>query len=154
MYVFPWTIVALPNQRWADSVFPNDSDSYEKLYLNILKMCMVDRENPIEAWNEYIKQNNFYKNELNRLQISKLYYHNSLGTNFSIELPEGNVWVNLDQSDSNKNNVLVNMPSYEIFTSPDYRTANGIVYSSRPRFYNDARIEDFLLHIRMGSCVL
>lgn len=152
-YVFPWTIVALPNQRWADLVFPNDSDSYEKLYLNILKMCMVDRENPIEAWNEYIKQNNFYNNELNRLQISKLYYRNSLGTDFSIGLPEGNVWVNLDQSDSNKNNVLVNMPSYEIFTSPDYRTANGIVYSSRPLFYNDARIEDFSITYKDGSAV-
>lgn len=152
-YVFPWTIVCLPNKRWADLVFPNDSRSYERLYLNILKMCMVDKENPIQAWNEYLKQNNIYKNELNRLEISKLYYRNSLGTDFSIEIPEGNKWMNIDKSELGGHGGFSNMPSYEIFNSPDCRTANGIVYASRPLFFNDVKIENFSIIYKDGVAV-
>ena len=56
-YKFPWCIIALPNERWAKSIFPNDKNAYEKLYLNIMKMCMIDKENPIQAWNDYIEKN-------------------------------------------------------------------------------------------------
>ena len=37
------------------------------------------------------------------------------------------------------NNGLVNMPSNEIFTTPDYRKTNGIVYGSRPLIYNGGK---------------
>ena len=152
-YKFPWCIIALPNERWAKSIFPNDKNAYEKLYLNIMKMCMIDKENPIQAWNDYIEKNNYYKNKLNELKITKMHYTNSLGTDFTLELPKKNIWENIDKVDISGGKVLVNMPSYETFTSPDYRKTNGIVYASKPLIYNGCYIEDFNLTFKDGKVV-
>ncbi len=152
-YTFPWCIIALPNERWAKSIFGDVEDAYEKLYLNIMKMCMVDQEDPIKAWEEYIGKNNYYKNRLNEMEIRSLHYRNSLGTDLTIGLPKTCKWINLDKTDAKGGIMISNMPSYEIFTTPDSRTTNGIVYSSRPLLYNDCLIDQFSIEFRDGKVV-
>lgn len=152
-YIFPWCIVALPNERWAKKIFPNEQNSYEKLYLNILKMCMIDKENPIKSWEEYIKTNNKYKDRLNELKTTLLHYTNSLGTDLYIEKPADNLWINLDKNDASGHPIISNMPSYEIFTSPNKYKTNGIVYASRPLVYNDVCINNFSLTFENGKVV-
>ena len=150
-YEFPWCIVAYPNQRWADQIFPNEEDNYVELYLKILEMCMIDHIDPVQAWEDYITSNNYYKKLLNDLQIKKLHYTNSLGTDLEISLPENSIWLNLDKTDTKGNPVIFNMPSYEIFTSPDYRYTNGVVYNSLPLVYNGALIDDFYIEFKDGQ---
>lgn len=152
-YTFPWCIVALPNERWAKSVFSNENNAYEKLYLKIIQMCMIDKEDPIKAWEEYIKMNNYYKERLNELEITQLHYKNSLGTNLYIGIPKDVRWINLDKTDASGHQMIANMPSYEIFTTPDCRKAEGIVYSSRPLFYNDCCIDNFSITFKNGKIV-
>lgn len=152
-YLFPWCIIALPNERWAKSIFPDTENAYEKLYLYIMKMCMIDKEDPVKAWAEYIEGNNYFKNKLNELQIRKMHFQNSLGTDLTLEIPEGNIWMNLDKTDAKGGKLIANMPSYEIFTTPDYRKTNGVVCSSRPLFYGGRRIEDFKLTFKDGKVV-
>ena len=152
-YTFPWTIVAVPNERWAKTVFKDDENAYQKLFYTIMKMCMVDKKDPIAAWNEYIKNNNEYKEKLNALNIRKMHYKNSLGTDLCVELPDKNKWINLDKKNEIGRFLIVNMPSYEVFTSPDYRKTNGIVYASKPLYYNDVCINDFYIEFKDGKAI-
>lgn len=152
-YVFPWCIVAMPNERWAKTVFQDDKNAYEKLYLNIMKMCMVDKDNPIKEWEEYISKNNYYKKRLNELKIKSLHYTNSLGTSLTVGLPEEIEWLNLDKKDVKGGQMIANMPSYEIFTTPDFRKTNGIVYSSKPLIYNDCFIDKFCIEFKDGKAI-
>lgn len=152
-YLFPWCIATLPNERWASVVFPNDIDAYDKLYMNILKMCMVDKEDPIKAWQEWIDENNYYKSILNELEITRMHYLNSSGTDLYVYKPKNSIWLNLDKIDACGNKVIANMPSYEIFTTPDYRKTEGIVYSSRPLIYNGCRIDDFYIEFKHGRAI-
>lgn len=152
-YTFPWCIVAMPNERWAKTIFKNDKKAYEKLYLNIMKMCMVDKDNPVKAWEEYIEKNNYYKRRLNDLKIRSLHYTNSLGTDLTIGLPDKIQWLNLDKTDENGGQMIANMPSYEIFTTPDFRKTNGIVYSSRPLIYNGCYIDKFYIEFKDGKAI-
>lgn len=152
-YTFPWCIVALPNQRWAEKVFPGDEKASEKLFLNIMKMCMIDIDDPVKAWDEYIQKNNYYKNRLNELEITSMHYRNSLGTDLYVEKPRDNSWINLDKTDVNGNQMIANMPSYEIFTSPDCMSAQGIVYSSRPLIYNGSLIDKFFIRFKDGRAI-
>lgn len=151
--MFKWCIVALPNKKWADYIFKNDINSYDKLYMNIIKMCMADKDNPIDEWNNFINKNNYYKDKLNSLNIEKLHYKNNLGTDLYIGLPKNIIWYNMDDKDSNGNSIMLNMPSYEIFTTPDYKQTNGIVYSSKPLIYNDCVIENFYLVFKDGKVI-
>ena len=45
------------------------------------------------------------------------------------------------------------MPSYEIFTTPDYRTTNGVVYNYRPLVYNGGLIDNFWLKFENGQVI-
>ena len=45
------------------------------------------------------------------------------------------------------------MPSYEIFTSPDFRKTEGIVYGSRPLVYNGKVIDEFYIRFESGKAV-
>ena len=152
-YTFPWTIVAMPNLAWANSVFPNDSNAYQKLYLKIMKMCMLTEVDPILAWNEFILKSNYYKEKLNDLKITELHYQNGLGTDLHIFKNADASWINLDKTDQSGHTMIANMPSYEIFTSPDCRYTKGIVYSSRPLIFRGVVIDQFWLKFSDGKVV-
>ena len=152
-YTFPWTIVAMPNLAWANSVFPNDSNAYQKLYLKIMEMCMLTEVDPILAWNEFILKSNYYKEKLNDLKITELHYQNGLGTDLHIFKNADASWINLDKTDQSGHTMIANMPSYEIFTSPDCRYTKGIVYSSRPLIFRGVVIDQFWLKFSDGKVV-
>ena len=152
-FKFPWVICDYPNKRWAKFLFPNDKNAYKKLYNYIVKSCMLDEVNPLEAWDKFIKQNNYYKRKLQGLEIKTLHYKNSLGTDFKIGFNKNNIWLNLDDKDQFGSPIILNMPSYEIFTTPDFKTANGIVYNSKPLVYNGLLVDKFFIEFKDGVVV-
>ena len=152
-YTFPWTIIALPNLKWAKLLFPNDKDPYQTLYFYIMQICMITKKNPILEWEHFISMNNLYKEKLNKLQITELHFKNSLGTNLCIKKQAGATWINLDKTDQSGNPMIANMPSYEIFTSPDYRFTTGVVFSSRPLVFQGVIIDQFWLRFKDGKVI-
>ena len=150
---FTWSIAAYPNQKWAEQVFPNDKKAYEKLYMRIIEACMCDKDNPLQAWDDYLIQANAIAETLNSLEIINLHYKNSLGTNLYIEMPKNHIWKGIGIKNLKGNIILQNIPSYEIFSSPDYRKTTGIVYSSKPLVFLDQLIEDFYLYFENGKVI-
>lgn len=150
-YDIPWCIFCLPNEVWADLIFPNSKNSYEDLYLTIFKACMIDENDPTANWNNYIEKTNAKVELLNDLEIKRLHYTNSLGTDLYVNLIPNAKWLGVGTG--KEKDMLVNMPSYEIFTSPDYHKTEGIVYSSKPLNYNGTLIEDFFLEFKDGKII-
>ena len=150
-YDIPWCIFCLPNEVWADLIFPNSKNSYEDLYLTIFKSCMIDENDPTANWNNYIEKTNAKVELLNDLEIKRLHYTNSLGTDLYVNLIPNAKWLGVGTG--KEKDMLVNMPSYEIFTSPDYHKTEGIVYSSKPLNYNGTLIEDFFLEFKDGKII-
>lgn len=150
-YDIPWCIFCLPNEVWADLIFPNSKNSYEDLYLTIFKACMIDENDPSAYWNNYIEKTNAKVELLNDLEIKRLHYTNSLGTDLYVNLIPNAKWLGVGTG--KEKDMLVNMPSYEIFTSPDYHKTEGIVYSSKPLNYNGTLIEDFFLEFKDGKII-
>ncbi len=147
-YEVPWCIFALPNKEWANIIYRDNPDSYNLLYKTIFDICMVNEFDPVDNWNKYINENRKRVKTLNDLGIKKLHYKNSLGTDLHIELNPDTLWCGIGEKE---NNMLVNMPSYEVFTSPNYLSTNGVVYSSKPLIFNGAKIEDFYLVFKDGK---
>ena len=150
-YQIPWCIATVPNKLWGDDIFKDDPHAYEKLYLNILKFCLADTKDPILSWNNELIKMQIFQFKLNKLGISKMWYKNDYGTDLTIELVKNTVWNSI--ASECKDNMFVNMPSYEIFTSPDYRKTEGIVYGTRPLVYNGGIIDDFFIEFERGKAV-
>ena len=143
-----WCIAAYPNELWAKEIFPNDQDAYQKLKDVIFKMCMVDTDNPIDSWNKFLSETDKRVKKLNQLKIKKLHYQNSLGTDLYLELPDNVIWCSAAEG-----NMIVNMPSYEVFTSPNYLKTEGIVYAALPLMHNGVLIKDFYIKFHEGKVI-
>lgn len=143
-----WCIAAYPSKCWADYLYNNESDSYDKLLNFIYDICMVNKENPIESWNKHLEKVDKVIDKLNNMNIDKLHYTNSLGTDLVVYLPNNYMF-----SSAKDSKVIVNMPSYEVFTSPIYNKTEGIVYSSMPLNYNGGIIDEFYLVFKDGKVV-
>lgn len=142
-----WCIAAYPGVDWAEEVF-GGVESFSMLEDAIYHICMVDQDDPIVCWEEQCSKVERITTYLNSLGLEKLVYRNSLGTDLEVYLPRGYIF-----SSARDRNIMVNMPSYEIFASPDYRRTRGVVYSSKPLVYNGVVIEDFWLKFEEGKVV-
>ena len=153
-YEFPWCILAVATKTWADELFPNEENNYEKLWNLIFKITMMDKEKPENAWEYQINKNTFRKNLLNELKLVKLRLKNSIGTNVEIGLPNNVIWQGTSKNNfDNTKDIIVNMPTYEVFTSPNKYKTNGIIISSIPIFLRGNEIKDIKLVFKDGRLI-
>lgn len=138
-----WNISAVPNQLWAEGLEVDVS----KLWDLVLDICLIKGENPIKAWEDKMTMLKMRAQYLNDLDIDYLIYKNKLGTNLKIGLPKNYLFQSAD------GNNIVNMPTEEVFTSPDRLRVDGIVYSSKVLVHNNNLIGDFWLKFQDGKVV-
>ena len=149
----PWCIAAVPTESWAKKIFPKSTNPVEDLWNKIFEICHITEENPELIWNEKISKLSERCKKLNSYEFKELKYQNSLGTDFKIELPENHIWASGRETLVNKNEILVNFPTEEVFTSPTNDSATGIVYSSKPLAYQDNTINNFWIKFEKGEVI-
>ena len=150
---YKWVIAGVPGKAWARKVFPDlkDDEAIEALWKAILKTSRVDGNDPVENWN---KHNNFLvsqRQKLKELDLRKLYYKASNGTDFEVELIPGISWGAGIEEAPNKGSFNPNIPSEEVFTSPIAGKCEGTLVASKPLSYNGELIEDFSITFEGGK---
>ncbi len=144
-----WCIFGVPNVYWAKEILKDAANPLEELWKLIFQICHInEEEDPLQVWQEKMKVKGRQVDALNRLHLDTLHYRNHLGTDITIGLPENYLF-----SSAQENAYLVNLPSEEVFTSPDYRRTEGIVYSSKPLLYNNVFIDEFWIRFEQGRAV-
>ena len=149
----PWCIAAVPTLAWATVLFPNSNTPVDDLWMKIFEICEITKDNPEVIWNKKIELLDRRAKKLTDYQFKTLKYKNSLGTDFTVGLPLNHIWASGREHLSINRDVLCNFPTEEVFTSPDYRTAEGIVYASKPLSYQDNIIENFCVRFEQGKAV-
>lgn len=129
-----WCIAAVPGEAWAKKVHPELSKraAVEQLWKDILYTARADGEDPIADWEEHNRDLKARSKYLNDLHLRELRYHSANGTDFKVGLiPTAEFHAGRDTT---MQGVVYdpNMPTEEVFTSPDRRTAEGIVYATKP----------------------
>ncbi|HWO74584.1 MAG TPA: aminopeptidase [Bacillus sp. (in: firmicutes)] len=147
-----WTVIAVPSKAWADKVFPNDSNSVEKLWDAIFKAVRVDQEDPVAAWKKHDETLHEKVDHLNRKRFKKLHYK-AKGTDLVIELHDKHQWVGAGSEDPNGVSFMANMPTEEVFTVPLRDGVNGTVSSTKPLSYGGNLIDNFTLTFENGRIV-
>lgn len=151
---YQWCIAAVPGKAWAKKMFPGLSEkkAIEKLWEAILSSSRA-LENPLDAWNNHNENLSKRCEYLNSLGIERLHYSASNGTDFTVGLiREGQF---LGGAEKTLSGVVYNpnIPSEEVFTTPDKSTANGVVYSTKPLSYNGQIIDNFSIRFENGVVV-
>lgn len=151
---FSWSIVAVPSKSWAAKVFPElpENEQVNALWEAIFKTVRIDQPDPVAAWKEHIANLTQKSEYLNSKKYKKLHYL-APGTDLTIELPKGHLWVAAESLNAQGNTFLANLPTEEVFTAPLKTGVNGTVSSTKPLSYNGNIIDEFQLTFKDGRIV-
>lgn len=147
-----WCIACTATKKRAKAIFGSEDD-IDKLWNAIFDACYINTDNPIKSWDDFCDQNNKKTSMLNSLKIKELHYKNSLGTDLKIELLENSIWVGAKEKTIYGQEFIANIPTLEVFTTPNRLGTNGIVYASKPLIYNGAYISDFYIEFKDGKVI-
>ncbi|TDL98254.1 aminopeptidase [Macrococcus brunensis] len=149
---FSWCIVAFPNVAWAELVFPDlkGEEARTKLLDAMIAAVRADQADPVLAWEEHNRNLNARARLLTEKGFDRLHYK-SERTDVEIGLNQHHIWMGASAVNAEGVEIQVNMPTEEVFTSPDFRRVNGIIGNTRPLSYNSAIIDDFKLTFKDGS---
>ena len=153
---FPWCIASVPIPSWAKTVFPDlpEEAAMAKLWDAIFQAIRVQGDGrAVDRWQEHLQTLHRRLDRLNTLKFRSLHYTNSLGTDLTIQLPEGHVWQAGDDVTLSGQTYIANIPTEEIFTAPLKTGVNGVVYSAMPLVNDGAIIDEFRFVVRDGKIV-
>ena len=149
-----WSIIAAPTPEWAKKVFPGEEldRAVERLWEVVARASRVDGADPVGDWERHARNLRTKAEALNQARIRKLLYRGP-GTDLSVELPEGHLWVTAGQEDARGTAFVANIPTEEVFTLPQRDGVNGTVRSTRPLSYGGVVIENMHFTFRDGCIV-
>jgi len=136
---FGWTLCSFPTPEMA---------RHARLSLaayagQVIKACYLDQTAAVEAWKEVYRQAQAIKAWLNSLDV-KHYRIESRHIDLKIVRGERRKWVGISGH---------NIPSFELFLSPDWRGTEGVYYANQPSFRNGNYVRGVRLEFAKGAAV-
>lgn len=149
-----WTVIGVPSEAWATKVFPDATPekAVEQLWDAIFKSTRSDLDDPIQAWKDHDANLHEKVHYLNEKNYKKLHY-TAPGTDLTVELPKGHLWVGAGSINEQNIEFMANMPTEEVFTVPYKDGVNGHVSSTKPLSYGGNIIDEFTIYFENGRIV-
>jgi aminopeptidase len=124
-----WTFVPGPTRGMAERVL--GSSEVERLWDELAPILRLDEDDPEEAWRNHIAGLRERATSLDTRDFDALRFHGP-GTDLRVGLLRGARWFSGGFPTSWGRETIANMPTEEVFTTPDYRRVEGTVTSTRP----------------------
>lgn len=115
----------------------------KEFWEEIVRACFLDQADPINIWQKTFQSINRLKKTLNNLPVDKFHII-SEKTDLYIKLGEKRLW---------QGGRGANIPSFEIFTSPDWRGVNGKIFFNFPLYRYGNLIKDIYLEFKDGIII-
>jgi aminopeptidase len=145
-----WTIVPAPTAGWAKQVF--GTPDVEALWNAVEKAVRLDRADPVAAWRAHVARLEHIAAVLTERRFDSLRYRGP-GTDFTVGLLPSSRWVAASATTVFGQTHVPNLPTEEVFTSPDSRRAEGTLRSTRPLQLAGSVIRDLEFEIRDSRIV-
>ena len=145
-----WTIVSYPNAGWAEAVF--GEPDIERLWESVAFATRLDEPDPVAAWKEHMARLAERARTLNERGFDAVRFRGP-GTDLTVGLLPISVWKAALFETAWGLEHVPNMPTEEVFTTPDYRRTEGTVRSTRPLGVIGAVVRDLELRFEAGRAV-
>jgi aminopeptidase len=126
-----WTMVGAPNPAWARTVF--GEPDVERLWRAVAMTMRLDQDDPVDAWRTHLAKLAGRRDRLNARRFDRIRFRGP-GTDLTVGLVPTSTWVSGAMSNADGVEFVANMPTEEVFTSPDWRRADGTLSTTAPFF--------------------
>jgi len=145
-----WCAVGAPSEGWATQVL--GEPDVERLWELIAFCFRLDEADPVAAWAEHLDRLDARGAALTALQPDAIRYRGP-GTDLTVGLLSTARWVSARFRTASDIEYVANMPTEEIFTTPDPRRAEGTIRSSMPLSLEGQLIRGLELALADGRIV-
>jgi len=138
---FTWTVALYGTRAMAREAGLPEKEYWDQ----IIKACFLDERDPIKKWKQVYRDIETYRGRLNRLspQIERLH----------VKGPDADLWIRLGEKRTWHAGSGRNIPSFEIFTSPDWRGTEGWIRFNQPLYRYGNKITGIQLWFKNGRVV-
>lgn len=136
---YGWTLTTLPTEELARQANISPAEYTEQ----VVKACYLDDDNPAGRWQAIHREARAIMAWLNRLPVK--YYHIE-GEHLDLRITPGDErqWCGVSGH---------NIPSFELFTSPDWRGTEGTFFANLPSFRSGNYVEGVRLTFTKGAAI-
>jgi aminopeptidase len=145
-----WCGIGAPNPGWAKQVY--GEPDVERLWNDVAFCMRLDEPDPVDAWREHLARLDARAEALTALRPDALRYRGP-GTDLTVGLLPAARWGSARFRTSGGIDYVANMPTEEIFTTPDCRRAEGTIRSSKPLSLNGQIVRGLELTFAEGRIV-
>ena len=136
---FGWTLCTYPTKAQARHA----KLSLKAYTTQIINACFLNKTSPISHWEDILKQATSIKKWLNRMKV-KYYHIESENIDLEITPGEERKWIGISGH---------NIPSFELFLSPDWRGTKGRYFANLPSFRSGNYVKGVKLEFKKGAVI-
>jgi len=133
---FTWTIGLYPTEAMAAEA----ELTLEQYWDEVAKACFLDDPDPKRRWREVAERIDTFTSWLSSLPIERLHVHG----------PDADLWLTLGERRRWAGGSGRNIPSFECYTSPDWRGTEGWIRFSEPLYTHGSLIKGVRLEFVGG----
>jgi aminopeptidase len=143
-----WCIIASPTEGWARAVF--DQPDVEKLWSAVESAVRLDEPDPTTAWREHLARLRERAATLRERRFDAIRFRGP-GTDLVIGLLPLSIWLGGSAETARGLSYVPNLPTEEVFTTPDPRRTAGTVRSTRPLVVGAVTVRDLTVRFEAGQ---
>lgn len=136
---FGWTLCLYPTQELASKA----GLSFEEYTEQVIRAVYLDHDDPCSDWERVYNLAQEVKDWLNSLEVE--YFH-VLSENTDLKVYQGEMrrWLGVSGH---------NIPSFELFLSPDYRYTEGVYFADQPSYRSGNVVRGVRLEFKEGQVI-
>lgn len=136
-----------PSKAWTKELFGDESKINELWNLLTRTVPSIEELKKITSARQEITR------YLNELKINSLDFYTEKGTDFHIKLTKASKWIT-NPTKTSSGYIFTNFPSYEIYTAPNYLSAEGKIVLTKPSFiYGGTRVDEAEITFSKGKVI-
>jgi aminopeptidase len=149
-----WCVAPAPTPGWAALVFPDlePEEAYDRLWREIAHVCRLDEDDPAEAWRRRAHTLESVAARLTERRFDAIRLRGP-GTDLTVGLMPSSIWHAADFTTVDGLRHFPNIPSEEMFTTPDPARADGHVTATRPLEVYGAMMDGIRVEFADGRAV-
>jgi len=128
-----WTIMPFPTQPWAEIVYPEleGEAALARLTEELTHVCRLDEDDPVAAWRERKETLHSAAGRLTEHRFDAMRLEGP-GTDLTVGLLPTSLWEGGSATTVDGVEHMPNVPTEEVYTTPDPTRADGIVRATKP----------------------
>ncbi|MEO8666495.1 MAG: aminopeptidase [Ignavibacteria bacterium] len=149
-----WSIAAIPGPNWAAKVMKTTASekALKEFTEKWIKVVRLDKKDPVAEWKSIGKKLIQRGDLLDKMNLDKLIFKGE-GTDLEVGLNSNTIWKAGLTKAQNGREFLANLPTEEVFTTPDYKRTNGKVRVTKPVKVMENQLNGIWFEFKDGNVI-